>query len=298
VLKKIKTNPAQDRESSTLPRVDPSDRVYAVGDIHGRYDLFLSLFSKISHDASQIADNRQNRLIFMGDYVDRGDQSFEVIKALNDLFVKREKILKSANFRIEFLMGNHEAAMLDFLEDPERGRAWLQWGGIQTLASFGVSGVGRRATTSDLHRMHDEFSKKILPYLGFFENLSPLIVSGNVVFVHAGLDPDSALNAQQEDITLWGRTASGKPLGFPGYRVVHGHFDDKDPVSTPERICVDTGAYYSGRLTAVRLDERETFLQTGVCPVLPLTEHKFADERDSSVTQIPFMVECICEKTF
>jgi serine/threonine protein phosphatase 1 len=233
-----------------------------VGDIHGRFDLLLAIFKKISTDASRFSDGRKNRLIFMGDYVDRGDQSLEVIEALNDLFEKRDAILQDANFRIEFLAGNHEAAMLSFLKDPEEGSSWLQWGGLQTLASFGVGGISLRPSVSDLYRMRDALSETIKPYMDFLEDLSPLIVSGNVVFVHAGLDPDAALTAQPEDATLWGRVASGKPLGFPGYRMVHGHFDDRDPVSTPERICIDTGAYYTGRLTAVRLDDTEAFLHT------------------------------------
>jgi serine/threonine protein phosphatase 1 len=95
----------------------------------------------------------------------------------------------------------------------------------------------------------------------FLSQLKQLSVSGRVVFVHAGLDPDATLNNQPDQAALWGRTASGKPLGLKGFRTVHGHFAQAHPVSLRHRVCVDTGAYHSGRLTAVRPDHSEEFLQ-------------------------------------
>jgi serine/threonine protein phosphatase 1 len=100
----------------------------------------------------------------------------------------------------------------------------------------------------------------ISPYLGFLNSLSRMIISGDVVFVHAAVDRALPLEDQPDSAVYWGQTPSGGSSSAQDYRVVHGHFANFEPVSRPDRICVDTGAYYSGRLTAVRLDEDERFL--------------------------------------
>jgi len=240
--------------------VAASERIYAVGDIHGRFDLLNLMLAEISKDISGFSDARKARIIFMGDYIDRGDQSREVIELLSDIASIRDTLNDETDVRIDFLAGNHEIAMLDFLRDPVRSSAWLEWGGQQTIASFGIV-PSARSNADDLIRIQKELTIKASPYLGFLKGLDKLLVSGDVVFVHAGLDPDYELNAQPDEAAYWGRPVTSKALGVRNYRMVHGHFAAPEPVLQRDRICIDTGAYYSGCLTAVRLDETEAFLQ-------------------------------------
>ena len=254
--------------------VAPGERIYAIGDIHGRADLLDALLEKISADIAQAGTGRVPRIIFVGDYIDRGDHSREVLETLSDMAGARDKILEQLNIRIDFLEGNHERAMLDFIENPLAGKAWLGWGGLQTLASFGLApGAGHLGDT-DLMRLRDRLAAEVQPYMAFLTGLSPHLVSGRVVFVHASLDPESPLDEQPARATLWGDVPSGRKPGLGGYRMVHGHFAGYEPVSYPDRICIDTGAYFSGRLTAVRLDEGETFLHSDTADLLDYGEPK------------------------
>jgi len=232
------------------------ERVYAIGDVHGRLDLLVALVDKIERDALTRPPGRRARLIFLGDYIDRGDQSREVVDCLIRL---RDRLCD----RVDFLAGNHEASLLGFLDDPLRGRDWLQWGGRQTMASYGVVPPSDTTERADLDTLSAALRRAMgEQHIGFLRGLSGIATSGSVVFVHAGLDPSLPLDRQPDAAMLWGRIGGERTSGLPGYRMVHGHFAADAPVSLPERVCVDTGAYYSGRLTAVRLDEEEAFLDT------------------------------------
>ncbi len=244
-----------------VAQVARGERIYAVGDIHGRADLLDAILTKISDDIAKHSDARIPRVIFLGDYIDRGDHSRDVIQTLSDIYGIRQKLNDETGVQFDFLAGNHEIALLDFIADPIKGSAWLEWGGRQTLASFGVATVSGDLTDADLFQMRDALASKVEPHLEFLQNLSRIIVSGETIFVHAGLDPEAPLDAQPDEATLWGRAPSDRKLGMDGYRMVHGHFARSEPVSRPHRLCVDTGAYYSGRLTAARLDDGEYFLQ-------------------------------------
>lgn len=239
--------------ATQLPLVDVTDRVYAVGDIHGRHDLLDLMFEKIAADHTSRDDGRQLRVVFLGDYVDRGDHTSDVLDRLC-------LIQQRMGEEIIFLSGNHEAALLDFLERPEEGANWLDFGGMQTLASYGVVPPRDRADAGQLKKARDEFHSAISEHLPFLRGLQKMWRSGDVVFVHAGLDPARPLHQQSDATVLWGsgNTPSGPTID--GLRIVHGHFDREEPVVSPGRVCVDTGAYYSGRLTAVRLDADEAFL--------------------------------------
>lgn len=242
--------------SGPTPAVAPDERVYAIGDVHGQHGLLVRLLDRIVEDAEERRDERRLRLVFLGDYVDRGDASRDVLALL-----ARLGETQALTARLDFLVGNHEAALLDFLDDPDRGRAWLAWGGAQTLASYGVQVTGpapEAAPRETLHDWRDALALAMAEHLAFVEGLAPMTRSGDVVFTHAGL------HREGEDLApdIWGSDAGAflAPRPLPGLRVVHGHFDDPDPVSHPGRVCVDTGAYYSGVLTAVRLDDGEAFL--------------------------------------
>ena len=230
----------------------PDARLYAVGDIHGRHDLLDAMVELIARDCARFEDGRRPVTVFLGDYIDRGDHSREVIDRLVALERTRDDVV--------FLRGNHEAALLDFLEDPGRGGDWLGYGGLQTLASYGIAPVGRGAGAADLERTAMELGVAMGPHIGFLERTQPIFRSGDVICAHAGIDPDRSPEDQGEGALLWGRSAFLDDGGAPGLRVVHGHWAEDAPVVTARRICVDTGAYYSGRLTAVRLDAGEELL--------------------------------------
>lgn len=245
--------PAASDETEPVRNVAPAERLYIIGDIHGRNDLLTAMLTRIDDDIRTFSDTRETRLVFLGDYIDRGDHSAEVLDSLSAL--KNTK-----PHRFDFLAGNHEAAMLGFLENPLTGADWFDWGGRQTLASYGLAPVSREPGEDELITLRNELQAKAERHLPFLNGLKRYVVSGDVICAHASLDPNLPLEAQSDSALLWGRTPQGQGASLPGYRLVHGHFAAYEPVVLADRICVDTGAYYSGRLTAVRLDDAETFL--------------------------------------
>jgi serine/threonine protein phosphatase 1 len=246
----------------SIAQVDPSERLYAIGDIHGRLDLLKALLEQIEADAASFCDARRARVIFLGDYVDRGDQSCQVLELLSQLHTEHPELC-------EFLMGNHERAMLDFLENPIHAAQWLDWGGRQTLTSYGVALPGREPGRKMLLETRDALYARAKSHLPFLNALHLYTVSGDVICAHAALDPKLPLQDQPQEALLWGQVPSGEPSGMAGKRLIHGHFDGFEPVVEPHRICVDTGAYYSGRLTALRLDASEGFLVTNAADLMP-----------------------------
>jgi serine/threonine protein phosphatase 1 len=152
------------------------------------------------------------------------------------------------------LAGNHEAALLQFLDNPEQGAKWFRFGGMQTLASYGVAIPSGTLDAKACIRLAARLRVAMGDHLAFVQNLPLSYRSGQVLCVHAGIDPENP-DAVDTDTLLWGRARFPETGPVDGLRVVHGHYDAADPVITDGRICVDTGAYYSGRLTAVRLDD-------------------------------------------
>jgi len=123
------------RSEPKAPEMQVADdaRIYAIGDIHGRDDLLKLMLERIANDVAERAgDARAPMIVFLGDYIDRGDQSAQVI---NTLISVRDAMPPG---QIRYLMGNHEAALLKFLDSPERGSNWLRYGGLQTIASYGI----------------------------------------------------------------------------------------------------------------------------------------------------------------
>lgn len=234
------------------PQVAHDERVYAIGDVHGRADLLERMLTAIITDAEAQADGRTVRLVFLGDYIDRGDQSRRVLAVLRGVARGNDYV------RATFLRGNHEAALLDFIEDPIAGAAWLDFGGRQTLGAYGAPASGLKPDQAALIAAHAALIAAIGPDLAFLRATRIAWRSGDAVFVHAAHDPTRPLEDQREAVALWGAAPASPPA--PDLLVVHGHFADTEPVNTPLRICVDTGAYYSGRLTAVRLDAGRAFL--------------------------------------
>jgi serine/threonine protein phosphatase 1 len=232
--------------------VPAGEAVYAVGDIHGRADLLDDLLQRIVDDAAAHADDRIRRLIFLGDYVDRGSASRGVIEHL----LRRPL----PGFAIVYLKGNHEQALLDFLDGRSDGQAWLTYGGAETLMSYGVAPMGRpnESLRSSL--------AAALPadHLAFLRACVLHHSAGDYVFVHAGTRPGVALDAQDPLDLMWIRDDFLEASeAIPGKVVVHGHTVRKTPENLAHRINVDTGAFYSGRLTcAVLRSNTRIFLST------------------------------------
>lgn len=242
-----------------VPLPDAKDRLFVVGDVHGRSDLLEGLLSKLEVAVAQQEDDRAPVLVFLGDYIDRGDNSREVLEwllALQDDPGPWAKIV--------FLRGNHEAAVMDFVEDPTARAAWLGFGGKQTLGSYGIPVPRARPDRQELHDLAATLSGAMGPHLQFLEQTEVMYRSGDVICAHSGIDPEVPLDQQTESALLWGRSDFLEEGPPPGLRVVHGHWDNPEEVVTPARICVDTGAYYSGRLTAVQLDEDTQILRADV----------------------------------
>ncbi|MEM6741331.1 MAG: metallophosphoesterase [Pseudomonadota bacterium] len=235
------------------PRPDPAHRIYAVGDVHGRYDLLEVLLWKLKADADAQEDGRDAILVFLGDLIDRGDNTRDVIDAALAAWLTWPQVV--------CLRGNHEAALLDFLDDPERGASWLGFGGRQTIGSYGVAAPTATAQADELRATAAALAHAMAHHIDFLRQSVELFRSGDVICAHSGIDPQKPLDEQSASALLWGRSQFLE-LGAPdGLRIVHGHWDNPDPVVTPGRIGIDTGAYYTGRLTAVRLDaETELFM--------------------------------------
>lgn len=217
---------------------------YAVGDVHGRPDLLARLMDRIRTDAAGFP--APARVVFMGDYIDRGDGTRETVEMLRGL-------AGDAALAPVFLMGNHERMLLDFLGEPAAGDRWLRYGGLQTLLSYGVGGVAGLRAGEEAERLRDDLVAALGADLDFLAALAPSHRAGNVFFAHAGADPELPLAAQPPEALLWGSERFLRAERADGVWVVYGHFVVERAEAARGRIPVDTGAYFSGRLTAARL---------------------------------------------
>lgn len=234
----------------SAPARFPEGRVgYAVGDIHGRSDLLAELLTELERRAAGDARPAGPPIVvFLGDYVDRGPDSAGVIEILLQN--------RPAGFERRFLRGNHEQAMQAFLEDPVAHKVWLLLGGAETLISYGVQPPPLRpAPEHDLIGAAQLLRAKMPePHYRFLAQLERYVALGDYVFVHAGVDPAKPLDQQTDDTLFWTRKAFLEDRRHYSHRVVHGHTPVDEPYVDSRRIAVDTGAYATGRLTAVRLE--------------------------------------------
>ncbi|AQR61191.1 hypothetical protein BZG35_05645 [Brevundimonas sp. LM2] len=232
--------------------------VYAIGDVHGRDDLLEAMLKEIDQDSAHGLDAVGDKaiLIFLGDYVDRGRQSREVIDRV--IALQRE-----GTHEVHALKGNHEEAFLRFLEDASFGRSWTLHGGAETLTSYGVKPPGMRADDEAWTEAHAAFMQALpAAHRTFLETLELSASVGDYLFVHAGIRPGVKIADQTEHDLLWIRRDflnHSKPFEK---RIVHGHTPAMKSEIQKNRICVDSAAYASGVLTAVRLlDGQETLIR-------------------------------------
>jgi serine/threonine protein phosphatase 1 len=236
-------------EAETDLKVD-GQLVYAIGDVHGRYDLLKDLLAEIARDSARRAEGRRPVLVFCGDYVDRGPESAQVLDALVWL-------TRRPDFELHLLMGNHEQGMLGFLDRPEWGEPWLQFGGVETLASYGVALPEEEFGPSFLVQARDDLLDRMpAAHLRLLQGLKAMAVVGDYAFVHAGVRPGAALADQAERDLYWIRGEFIESEGPHEKVIVHGHtwIDDK-PQLHPHRLGIDTGAYATGVLSALRLED-------------------------------------------
>lgn len=234
-----------------IPEARPSTGgrlVYAVGDVHGRLDLLGPLLRDIAEDALASQPAERPLLVMLGDYVDRGPDSKGVVDLL--LEMKGYGRLETLT-----LKGNHEEALLRFLHDPMFGATWLDNGGGPALASYGVQPPASRTDPEAWAEASAAFNAALPPaHREFFERLELMTTVGDYAFVHAGVRPGVAIEDQAERDLLWIRQEFLQAPGPFGKVVVHGHTPAEEAQMLKHRLGVDTGAYATGVLTAVRLE--------------------------------------------
>jgi serine/threonine protein phosphatase 1 len=227
-------------------RVPDGVRLYAIGDIHGRHDLFLQLLAKIDADDAA-REPAHTQLILLGDLVDRGPDSAAVIETA--------MALRNRARTVRYLMGNHEEVFVQACRqrDTKTLRFFLKIGGDATLQSYPIT----RAEYVDLDI--EQLSERLLTlvpeaHLAFLESFEDMIVIGDYAFVHAGINPDRPLAQQKKSDLRWIREQ------FVGHRgdlekvIIYGHTIYEDVDERGSRIGIDTGAYASGKLTAIGLE--------------------------------------------
>jgi serine/threonine protein phosphatase 1 len=237
------------------PALVGGELVYAVGDIHGCYGLMKDVLAGIAADSAARACGRRPILIFLGDYVDRGPASAEVMEAL--VWLRRREDLE-----VHLLKGNHEQALLGFLDEPERGGPWLAFGGAETLTAYGVAPPAEADGPEALMRARDALLARMpASHLKLLQELETMVVVGDYAFVHAGVRPGTPLQAQAENDLLWIRKGFVDQPGPFGKIIVHGHtWLGERPQLTEHRLGLDTGAYATGVLTAARIEDQEVEL--------------------------------------
>jgi serine/threonine protein phosphatase 1 len=227
------------------PRIPEGTRIYAVADIHGRADLLGALLERIDSHLRAFPIARPIQ-VFLGDYIDRGPRSREVL----DLLIERRR-----HCDMICLRGNHETLALGFLDDPFMLSDWSRVGGRDTLFSYGVSpGSGHRA-----QRKAAGAFRQALPdnHRQFLQDLPLSFTLGDFFFVHAGVRPGVPLHEQNERDLLWIRQDFLLHQGDFGKVVIHGHTPTLEPDVRPNRINIDTGACATGRLTCLILERDE-----------------------------------------
>jgi serine/threonine protein phosphatase 1 len=232
------------RRINASPLMPEGLRIYAVGDVHGRADLLKQLFSRVDEDLKEhpIAETIH---IFLGDYIDRGQDSAAVL----DLLIERAR-----THRMACLKGNHEFFLFEFLENPGVLKHWEQYGGLPTLASYGLTPT-INADPKEQAALSASLRNAIpKSHSQFLAGLKLCFTFGDFFFVHAGVRPGMPLSRQCEEDLLWIRDEfllHEKPFEKI---IVHGHTPVMEPDVRSNRINIDTGAYATGRLTCLRLE--------------------------------------------
>ena len=226
--------------------------IFAIGDIHGCLKQLISLQKKIINTESFKKD--KDLLIYLGDYIDRGPHSKDVINQV----IK----LKKENIKSIFLMGNHEQMMIDFLFNKINNlRHWLGLGADQTFKSYDIEiadFIKDGFEDDKIDKLRNVFLDRVSKeHVYFFKNLKLSYTSGEYLFVHAGINPEKSLSEQNEKDFLWSRSDKFFDKNFKFEKIIiHGHTPEKEVVNFPYRINIDTGCFFSGKLSCVCLSDK------------------------------------------
>jgi len=233
--------------AAATPRLPDGVRVYAVGDVHGRADLLEQLFARIDADLARrpVATEIE---IFLGDYIDRGPKSAEVLSQL---------IQRGKTHRTICLKGNHEIYILEFLRNPAILKSWGQFGGLTTLLSYGLK-PSLNPGEEERGQLAEELERALPQSHRQFLAAMPLsFTCGDFFFVHAGVRPGEALSRQRDEDLLWIREEFLFHEDAFEKIIVHGHTPVMEPEVRRNRINIDTGAYATSRLTCLKLEGDE-----------------------------------------
>ena len=225
-------------------------RIYAIGDLHGHYDALVAIHLQIDkHIQENPHDNI--RIVYVGDYIDRGPESSKMLTRLS--------LLKDEDDGIDrvFLLGNHELAFLGFMKDPlTYGPNWLKYGGVQTLQSYDIEVANTKTILPGEMENYSRLLKEKIPkaHIDFLLSLETYHEAGGYLFVHAGIDPSKPLEKQKRNDFTTIRSPFLKSEVLHEKRVVHGHSISSDVEILPNRIGIDTGYYDSGLISAIIIE--------------------------------------------
>jgi serine/threonine protein phosphatase 1 len=227
------------------PSIPIGQRAYIVGDIHGRHDLLRILHEQVQADSSDYGGAK--RIVYLGDYIDRGHESKNVVEELISHPLPE--------FERVFLKGNHEDALLSFLTDFNAARDWFQFGGEATVFSYGVSMPPGTRSDNMLKDIQASLNTAIPEtHIQFFNALRTSYEIDDYLCVHAGIDPGRPLDRQRDEDLMWIRDEFLWSKKDHKKIIVHGHSISETPDVQINRIGIDTGAYYSNRLTCLVLE--------------------------------------------
>jgi serine/threonine protein phosphatase 1 len=253
--------PSEPAISGRPPALPRGVRVYVVGDVHGRFDLLQAMERMIADDVRDTACCLDCIVVHLGDFVDRGFESAKVVEHLQQL--------PTDSFTRVHLLGNHDLWLRTFLEGPdddvEAGASWIRYGGDATLLSYGVKLDLKKPEPERFADARRQLRARLpAEHRAFLDGLELAFGLGDYFFCHAGIRPDLPLNRQTAAELLWIREPFLSWNGNCGKIVVHGHTVEEAPVVRSNRIGIDTGACWTGRLTCLVLEgTQRRFLHTG-----------------------------------
>jgi len=235
-------------QSKPYPSSPDGQRAYVVGDVHGRLDLLEELLSRIHEDIQSRPADKVS-IVFLGDLIDRGPDSANVLDRLQNY--------RHPGVNTVFLLGNHEEVMLRVIGgEAQLIASWVRFGGDKTLESYGLD-------SNELLFMTDsaavETVRRAVPerHVEFLRGFADTCRFGDYLFVHAGIRPGIELDQQQQSDLRWIREPFLLDDRDHGFVVVHGHTISRRIDEQPNRIGIDTGAFATGVLTALSIEGGE-----------------------------------------
>lgn len=212
--------------------------LYAIGDLHGHLSAHELLYQELETEIAKKPE-KQHVIIYLGDYIDRGPQSAQLIERLRNLSNR-------GNLKHIFIMGNHEFGFLGYMEDPEQYAIWLKYGGVETAQSYNCHVESHQLLPDEHKKLQQELNENVPPsHKNFINNLEKIVVIGDYAFTHAGIRPGIPLEQQKEEDLRFIREpflSSDEPHEKC---IVHGHTIAKEAEIKFNRINLDTGFYQS-----------------------------------------------------